>query len=383
MSEKLDLVEFRRGLHRRPELSGKELQTARTIEQALNRFGPTGLITGLGGHGVAGIFDTGRPGPTVMLRADLDALPIAEENEFAYKSETPGSAHACGHDGHMSILVGVAERLQEILPDLNGRVILLFQPAEEIAQGAKAVIEDEKFKRIDPDYVFGLHNLPGFPEGSVIIRNGEFASASQGLITRFKGKTSHAGEPQYGKSPVLAMTSAIHALMLIPAMYTPLERSALVTIIHARLGEKAFGTSPGYAEVMATFRSHRNQEMQIMEKKAEELVKGIAGTYGLEHSTEWVEVFPAICNDPESVLIVEQAAKELDMVILRPEHPFSWTEDFSYYLRHHNGAFFGLGSGKDHPQLHNPNYDFPDSIIPHGIEVYVNIVKSILGFRLK
>jgi amidohydrolase len=378
MSEKLDLVEFRRGLHRRPELSGTELQTARTIEQALNRFGPTGLITGLGGNGVAGVFDTGRPGPTVMLRADLDALPITEENDFAYKSEIPGSAHACGHDGHMSILVGVAERLQEILPDLNGRVILLFQPAEEIAQGANAVIEDEKFKRIDPDYVFGLHNLPGFPEGSVIIRNGEFASASQGLIARFKGKTSHAGEPQYGSNPVLAMTSAIHTLMSIPSLYTPLERSALVTIIHARLGEKAFGTSPGYAEVMATFRSHRNEEMEIMSARAEELIKGIAETHGLGYETEWVEVFPAVCNQDEAVDIIEKAAIEEGAEIVRPQFPFSWTEDFSYYLQRFKGAFFGLGSGIDHPQLHNPDYDFPDEITPKGIEVYLNIIKSLL-----
>lgn len=379
MSEKLDLVEFRRGLHRRPELSGKELQTARTIEQALNRFGPTGLITGLGGHGVAGIFDTGRPGPTVMLRADLDALPITEENDFAYKSETPGLAHACGHDGHMSILVGVAEKLQDILPDLNGRVVLLFQPAEEIAQGAKAVIEDKKIKQIKPDYVFGLHNLPGFPEGSVIVRNGEFASASQGFIARFNGKTSHAGEPQHGKSPVLAMTSTIHALMSIPCMYTPLERSALVTIIHARLGEKAFGTSPGYAEVMATFRSHRNEEMEVMAKKAEELVKGIAKTFGLEYQTEWVEIFPAICNYEEAVDIVEQAANGTGAEIVHPEFPFSWTEDFSYYLQKYRGAFFGLGSGVDHPQLHNPNYDFPDEIIPTGIEMFTQIIKSLLG----
>lgn len=374
----LDLIAFRKNLHRHPELSREEVQTARIIADTLKRLNPTEIITDLGGNGVAGVFDTGREGPTVMLRADLDALPITEENDLEYKSENPGVAHKCGHDGHMSILIGVAERLSEILSELKGRIVLLFQPAEEIAYGAKAVLEDEKFQRVEPDFVFGLHNLPGFPKGSVILRNREFASASQGLIVRLKGKTSHAGEPQHGLNPVLAMTSAIHGLMAIPSMSTPLERSALVTIIHARLGEVAFGTSPGYAEVMATFRSHRNEEMKVMEKKAEELVKGIAATYGLEHSTEWVEKFPAVCNNDECVEIVAQAANDTGADIIRPEFPFSWTEDFSYYLQRYKGAFFGLGAGVDHPQLHNPSYDFPDDIIPRGIEIYVNIIKFLL-----
>ncbi|MBD3284983.1 amidohydrolase [candidate division WOR-3 bacterium] len=379
MPDKIDLVRFRRNLHSRPELSREEAETAKTVAETLEKFNPTEVITGLGGHGVAGVFDTGKQGPAIMLRADLDALPIEEENDFEYISKNPGVAHSCGHDGHMSIMVGAAEQLSKILPNLKGRIVLLFQPAEEIAFGAKAVLEDEKFKRIEPDYVFGLHNLPGFPEGSIISIKGEFASASQGLVAKFKGKTSHAGEPQHGYNPVLAMTAAIHGLMAIPSMHTPIERSALVTVIHARLGEVAFGTSPGYAEVMATFRSHRNLEMQVMEARAEELIQGIAGTYGLQSSTEWVEVFPAICNNDECVGIIEHAAIDAGAEIVHPEFPFSWTEDFSYYLQRYKGAFFGLGAGVDHPQLHNPDYDFPDRIIPKGLEVYINIVKSLLG----
>jgi len=380
MPEKLDLTKFRRNLHRHPELSKEEKKTAQIIAETLESLSATEVITGLGGHGVAVVYDTGKKGLTVMLRADLDALPITEETDFEYKSRNPGVAHSCGHDGHMTIMIGVAERIRGIQPDLKGRVVLLFQPAEEIAFGAKAVIEDDKFKGIEPDYVFGLHNLPGFPEGAVILRKGEFASASQGLITSFKGKTSHAGEPQHGNNPVLAMTAAINGLMSIPSMHIPLERSALVTIIHARLGEVAFGTSPGYAEVMATFRSHRDEEMKIMSARAEELIEGIADTYSLkQHSTEWVEVFPAICNHNEAIDIVEKAAVEAGAEIARPEFPFSWTEDFSYYLQKYKGAFFGLGAGSHHPQLHNPDYDFPDQIISRGIEVYVKIVESILG----
>jgi len=376
--EKLDLVALRRELHRRPELAGGEAETARTIAEALQRFEPTRVITGLGGHGVAGVFDSGEDGPTVMLRAELDALPIAETNDLDYRSRTPGVGHKCGHDGHMTILVGVAAGVTEMRPRLKGRVILLFQPAEETARGAKAVLEDGKFSRIKPDCIFGLHNLPGFPEGAVILRRGEFASASRGLIVRLSGRTSHAGEPHHGKSPVLAVTSLIHALMDLPRRCSPLERAALVTIIHARLGEVAFGTSPGYAEVMATLRSHRDEEMESMARLAEELVAGVAQTHGLGYETEWVEEFPAVRNHDACVDVVERAAQKKGVEIVRPEFPFSWTEDFSYYLRSCDGAFFGLGAGEGHPQLHSPDYDFPDGIIPRGVEVFCEILKILL-----
>ena len=376
--EKLDLVALRRELHRRPELAGGEAETARTIAEALQRFEPTRVITGLGGHGVAGVFDSGEDGPTVMLRAELDALPIAETNDLDYRSRTPGVGHKCGHDGHMTILVGVAAGVTEMRPRLKGRVILLFQPAEETARGAKAVLEDGKFSRIKPDCIFGLHNLPGFPEGAVILRRGEFASASRGLIVRLSGRTSHAGEPHHGKSPVLAVTSLIHALMDLPRRCSPLERAALVTIIHARLGEVAFGTSPGYAEVMATLRSHRDEEMESMARLSEELVAGVAQTHGLGYETEWVEEFPAVRNHDACVDVVERAAQKKGVEIVRPEFPFSWTEDFSYYLRSCDGAFFGLGAGEGHPQLHSPDYDFPDGIIPRGVEVFCEILKILL-----
>jgi amidohydrolase len=373
------LNQLRRELHNRPELAGGEVETARTIADHLKRFEPTRVMTGLGGHGAAGVFDSGRDGPTVMLRADLDALPIQEINNFDYRSRTPGVGHKCGHDGHMTILVGVATKLPETLPELKGRVVLLFQPAEEVARGAKAVMEDDKFTEIEPDYVFGLHNLPGFPEGSIILCRGEFASASRGLVVRLSGRTSHAGEPHHGKSPVLAVTSLIHALMDLPRLCTPMERAALVTVIHVRIGEIAFGTSPSYAEVMATLRSHRDEEMEVMACRAEELVAGVARTHGLGHETDWVEEFPAVRNHDACVDIVEGAAKRIGAELIRPEFPFPWTEDFSYFLQKIPGAFFGLGAGEDHPQLHSADYDFPDQIIPRGIEMYIEILKAILA----
>ncbi|MFO8070567.1 MAG: amidohydrolase [Polyangia bacterium] len=378
MGDELDLVEFRKALHRHPELSRHEGETAGTIADALGRVGARRVIRGLGGHGVAAVLEGDEPGPTVLLRADLDALPIEEVNDFEHRSEVDGVAHKCGHDGHMTILVGTAQRLLNRLDRLRGRVVLLFQPAEEIAHGAKAVVEDPAFERIAPDYVFGLHNLPGFAAGDVVLRKGEFASASQGLIARLRGRTSHAGEPHHGRTPMHAMTALMHALADIPSLSTPLERAALVTVIHARLGEIAFGTTPGYAEVMATFRSHRNEEMEQMVRRAESLVEGLARTHELESSTEWVEIFPAVRNTDECVDVVERAARRAGAEIVWPEFPFSWTEDFSYFLLRHQGAFFGLGAGLDQPQLHSPDYDFPDRVIPRGVEMMTGIVEELL-----
>ncbi len=378
MGDTLDLVEFRKTLHRRPELSRHEEETAGTIAEALGRAGTKRVIRGLGGHGVAAVLEGSGPGPTVLLRADLDALPIEEVNDFEHRSEIDGVAHKCGHDGHMTILVGTAQSLRDRLDRLRGRVVLLFQPAEEIAHGARAVVEDPAFERIAPDYVFGLHNLPGFAAGDIVLRKGEFASASQGLVARLRGRTSHAGEPHHGRTPMHAMTSLMHALADIPSLSTPLERAALVTVIHARLGEIAFGTTPGYAEVMATFRSHRNEEMEEMVRRAESLVEGLARAHGLKSSAEWVEVFPAVRNTDECVDVVESAARRAGAEIARPEFPFSWTEDFSYFLLRHQGAFFGLGAGLDQPQLHSPDYDFPDRIIPRGVEVMTGIVEELL-----
>lgn len=372
-----NLAEIRKYLHRNPELSGKEKQTSEFISEKLKESGADEVITGLGGTGVAGVFKGKIGGIRVMLRAELDALPIPEINDFDYKSNIANVAHKCGHDGHMTILLGVASRLKEFLKNKEMTVITLFQPAEETAQGAKAVLEDEKFEQIRPDYIFGLHNLPGFPKGSIISKKGIFASASTGLIARFHGKTSHAGHPENGNNPVLSMTNTINGWLSIPAMSTPFNSAANVTVIHAKLGEIAFGTSAGEAVVMATFRAHSDEVMQQMCKKAEKIAAGNAGVYGLGHEIEYVEYFSSTVNDDNCACLVEESAKNKNFEIVNRNEPFPWSEDFGFFLKNIPGAFFGLGSGENHPQLHNPDYDFPDGITANGIEMFMDIIERV------
>lgn len=373
-----DLISFRKHLHKNAELSGKEEKTASIIIEKLKEFEPDELITNIGGFGIAAIFKGKEKGQSVLLRCDMDALPIPESNDFDYLSQNPEISHKCGHDGHMTIMIGVASSISKIKDDLKGEVILLFQPAEEIAHGAKAILEDEKWNKVKPDYVFALHNLPGFETGSVILRRGIFSSASKGLIATFKGETSHAAHPENGRSPLLAMLALIQGLIAIPGQYTKFSNSALITIIHARLGEIAFGTSPGVGEVMATLRSHFNEDMDTMTGEAFKLVAYQSDAYELESHIELVEEFPATNNDDECFDIVRESAKNLTMNILYPDNPFPWSEDFGYLTEQYKGALFGLGSGREHPQLHNSNYDFPNGIIIDGVNIFTEIVKRVL-----
>ena len=372
-----NIIEIRHKLHQIAEVSGSEKQTSDFIYRLLKQTNPDRIISNLGGYGIAAEYIGNNPNVTIMIRADIDALPISETNDLEYISNNRNVSHKCGHDGHSTILLGLAFQMREMIKELNCRVILLFQPEEETGAGANNIINDDKFADIKPDYIFGLHNLPGFPLESIIIKNGVFASASKGLSVRFHGKSSHAGHPENGKSPVLAMTGLINGLMAIPAMHTKLENAANITIVYAHLGEIAFGTAPGESTVMATFRSHRDEDMKTMTDKATKLIAGLAAMYELTYDIEWVEEFPATVNSDECNSIISQAADDLNLEIINPDIPFPWSEDFGRYTQLCKGAFFGIGAGVDSPQLHNPNYDFPDSIIQTGVDMFITILKLL------
>lgn len=374
-----DLRKLRRELHRRPEPSGDEKGTAARIAQVLTVLGVDEIRTGLGGHGVAAVLEGGAgDGPTVLLRSDMDALPIPDRTGKDWSSTVPGTGHMCGHDGHMTILTGVIDRLLGELDGLAGRIVALYQPAEEIAHGARAVLDDPAFRELEPDYVCALHNLPGFPTGAVILREGIFASASRGLILRLHGETSHAAHPEDARTPAPALAALIDGLTALPQLVTPLERAALVTVIHAELGEIAFGTTPGEAVVMATLRAHRDAEMERLGEAALRLAEGTARTWNLDWEHEWVEVFPACVNDAELTGLLAETAAGLELPVIRPAVPFPWSEDFGAFLQRYPGVLFGLGAGEEHPQLHSSRYDFPDELIEPGIGLFCGLVRRLL-----
>jgi amidohydrolase len=329
----------------------------------------------LGNTGLAFVFNGSQPGPCLMFRAELDALPITEQSDAPYASVHHGVAHVCGHDGHMAIVAGLAQKISEHRP-VKGKVVLLFQPAEEVEQGARDVVSDPAFAPIAPDMVFALHNIPGSSMHQVLLRNGPFAAASKGMTVKLTGKTSHAAEPDKGISPAKAIARIIQALDELTSDRSLFRDMVLLTIIHIRLGEVSFGTTPGYAEIMITLRAFRNEDMEMLTAKTEGLIRQIASEELLKYTFGYSEDFPAVVNDPACLGMVTEAAHALGLQTTMLTEPFRWSEDFSYFTQNYPGCLFGLGAGTSQPELHHPDYDFPDEIIETGINLFEHLYKQ-------
>lgn len=373
-----ELIELRHELHQYPEVSQQEEQTAQRILRWLDTCSPSKVIKGLGGHGIAAIFDSGKEGPSVLIRCELDALPIFEIGEPQWRSKHDGVGHLCGHDGHMSILAGLARKFSEDGPK-QGRVILLFQPAEEDGAGARAVIADPKFSEIKPDYSFALHNLPGMALHEVGIKPGPLNFASEGLRIELSGKTSHASHPEDGVSPAKAIATLIEKLPFLPQSLGKDESEALVTVVHANLGVNAFGVAPGDGMVMATLRSIDNGLQSELMAHAEELARQEANRHGLKIKLSHGEKFSDCTNDSEAADIIRKSAKKAGRKITELTKPYRWSEDFGLFGSVSKSALFVLGSGENCPQLHNPDYDFPDELIESGKELFENIARDLCG----
>lgn len=373
-SDSLSLL--RRRLHAAAELSNQEARTAALIRAELEATAPDELVTELGGHGLAAVYGATEPGPTVLLRADLDALPIGEELDLEHASRTAGVAHKCGHDGHMAIQVGVARRFAVERP-ARGRVVVLFQPAEETGEGAARVLADPRFAALAPDLCLAAHNLPGAPLGTLVVRPGTFACASTGLVIHLSGTSSHAAEPENGASPVFAASTLAMALSAIPQRHVALHELCKVTIVGLEVGGPYFGTSPGNGRVMATLRAETDALLDEVLEVCERYARGTAAANGLEVEIETVERFPATVNDPAVIAAAVEAAQGLGMAVERRAHPYSWSEDFGHFTARFPGALLGLGSGLDQPPLHHPDFDFPDALLEPSVELFVATAKRL------
>jgi amidohydrolase len=374
----IELVAWRQKLHQAPELSGEEGKTAAEVAALLGSGGADRVLTGLGGHGVAAIYAGAEPGPTIMLRAELDGLPIEETSDLPYRSRSPGKGHLCGHDGHMAILAAVARGLARRRP-ARGRVVLLFQPAEEDGSGAAAVLADPRFEEISPDFVFALHNSPGMAFGRAALAEGPMNCASRGLRVVLSGKTAHASMPEFGVSPQGALEEMLPALRGLESGGALDEDFAMVTVTHMRMGEPAFGIAPGHAELWATLRTVRDERMGKLCAGAEALVADIAGRHGLGVSFTHHDVFHHCENAPEAVAFIRRALDAEGIPHDRGNLPMRASEDFGRFGAVAPAAMFLLGSGETHPSLHNPDYDFPDDLIPIGARVLMRTARDILG----
>jgi amidohydrolase len=373
-----DLVAFRRELHRFPEISGEEEQTARRVVDFLTPTEPDAVLTGLGGHGVAMVYDSGKAGPTVLIRSEIDALPIQELSGVAYSSEVPGKSHMCGHEGHTTILAALARQLGRRRPG-SGRVVLMFQPAEETGAGAAGVVADPRYAQIQPDYAFSLHNLPGVPLGHVRLKSGVVNCASRGMRILLDGKTAHASMPETGVPPTFAVATLMPDLTALSHGTFDDDDFALVTVCHARVGEAVFGIAPGHAEIRVTLRTRLDERMAALVAAAEDLARQTADRHGLACSFDYDEIFVASLNATEAVERL-QAALDAEGVPYNEEGlPMRASEDFGIFGRTSKSAMFYLGAGETTPALHNPDYDFPDDLIPIGARVFMRAARDLLG----
>ncbi|MEM7549630.1 MAG: amidohydrolase [Bacteroidota bacterium] len=367
------LTAFRKELHQNPELSGKEFETQKCIIEFLSNFHPNRLDK-IAKTGVMAIYEGEEEGKCILVRGDIDALPIQEINEFDHKSKKTNVSHKCGHDGHTTILCGVAQLLNE-QGLKRGKVVLVFQPAEENGEGAKAVIDDPLFKDIKPDFVFALHNLPSYPLNQIVYRNGSFNASVKSIIIKLHGKTAHAAEPEMGTNPANAISELIQALKEFVNPELEDKNFALLTPIRIDMGELAYGVSAGYGELHYTLRTWGNNTMEVLQKRVEASVKNTAEHFSLKVEISWLQEFYANQNDQEVVDLIIEAARLNNLEFHEREVPFKWGEDFGLFTDRYKGAMFGIGSGEDCPALHNPDYDFPDAIIESGVKMFRTLIE--------
>lgn len=377
-SDLVELTAFRRMLHRFPEISGEERETAARIVAALEPLSPSRILTGLGGHGVAAVFDSGVAGPTVLFRAELDALPIQEINDLDWVSEVPGKGHLCGHDGHMTMLLALG-RLVARRPVARGRVVLMFQPAEEDGSGARAVVADPAFAAIKPDWAFAIHLEPGRPFGFVATRAGLMNCASQGLAIRLQGKTAHAASPEDGVSPAQAVAGLIPALDALGQGGDLDDSFRLSTLTHVNIGEPTFGIAPADALIHVTLRATQDGALADMAAQARALAEDAAARAGLSVKFAVCDAFAATVNDPAAVEVAAAAVEALGVDHGPEGLPMRASEDFGVFGWGAKAAMLCLGPGVDYAALHNPDYDFPDDIIPLGAAIFERITRDMLG----
>ena len=373
-----ELISMRRALHKMPEISGEEQETAKVVIAALSELGPDQIISEIGGHGVAAIYDSGKSGPTILFRAELDALPIQEESGVPWLSENSGKGHLCGHDGHMTILLGLG-RLLSRMPPQSGRVILMFQPAEEIGSGARAVISDPKYQSIQPDWAFAIHNEPGLPFGYVGIKPGLINCASRGLAISLHGRTSHAAEPELANTPISILPDLLQQLDALGKGGILDDAFKLTTITHLHVGEATFGITPGEADIFVTLRASQDDVITELQTAAETITTKLAEDNHLKAEFEIFDDFAASMNDAEAVAVACQAMDSLSISHGEIGVPMRASEDFGAFGWDAKAAMLCLGPGEEHPALHQPDYDFCDDLIPIGTHIFQRIVRDLLG----
>lgn len=370
-------VSIRRDLHRHPELAFRERRTAELVAARLRDWGYE-VTAGLGGTGVVATLKRGSGSKRLAIRADIDALPIREATGKPYASENDGVMHACGHDGHTTILLAAAYRLARSTV-LDGTLHLIFQPAEEIGAGARKLISEGLFDRFPADAIFGLHNWPGVPAGHFGFVEGPAMAAIDQAEVRIEGRGGHGAAPHEAVDPVLAAAHVITALQSIVARNVDPLETGVVTVgsIH---GGSASNVIPSAVDLKITTRSFRPEIRSLLEARVPALIRAQAESFGATAHVDYRLGFPPVINDVEKTRFVRGVAAEFfgETRVVVDFRPRTASEDFSFYLDEVPGSFLFVGNGEGAP-LHSPQYDFNDAIIAPTASLWVHLAERFLS----
>ena len=369
---------WRRELHANPELQFDTFKTSEFVEGKLREFGCDEIATGIGRTGVVGIIngrETGS-GRTVGLRADMDALPIHEATGLEYASVTNGVMHACGHDGHTSMLLGAAKYLAETR-NFNGRIALIFQPAEEGGGGGKEMVDDGLMDDFGIGEVYGMHNMPGLEPDEFAIRSGPFFAAADTFAIDVEGQGGHAAKPHAALDPTVAAAHMVLALQSIVSRNVDPKSSLVVSVTSFRTETDAFNVIPGKVGLKGTVRSFEDSVAALAEDRIREIATKTAAAFSLVSQVEYMKGYPVMANSPTETGFAGEAAMRVTGKLNDCMEQIMGAEDFAFMLNARPGAYICVGNGDSSP-LHHEKYDFNDETIPSGCSWWVEIAESRL-----
>ncbi len=375
-----ELTGWRRDLHAHPELGFEEQRTADFVARKLREFGIQ-VHTGIGGTGVVGVLRVGNETGAIGLRADMDALPILEENTFDHRSRHDGVMHACGHDGHTTMLLGAAKYLAET-HDFRGQVNFIFQPAEEGIGGARAMIDDGLFKDFPCDAIYAMHNAPGMPVGNFGVKAGVVAAAGAFFDIDLKGRGAHGAHPDHGVDPIVVGAQLVTALQSVVARNVRPATPAVLSVTQFHGGD-AYNVIPGAVRLSGTVRTFATGVMDAIRERMEELAHGTAAAFGAEAAVDFRVIFHPVVNDAKAAETAAGVCAELvgEAQVRRDLPPGTGSEDFSFMLEEVPGCYLliGNGDGDQVRPVHNPGYDFNDDALTLGASFFARVVERELG----
>jgi amidohydrolase len=375
-----DFIQLRRDLHAHPEIGFEEHRTSEIVAQHLAAYGCE-VHRGVGGTGVVGVLRQGNGAGRVGLRADMDALPIHEATDLPYRSQTAGVMHACGHDGHTTMLLSAARYLAETRR-FDGTVHFIFQPAEEGVGGARAMLKDGLFERFPCDAVFGMHNAPGIPIGEFAIRPGPMMAGGAFFDITVTGRGSHGARPEDGIDPVLAAAHITTALQAIVARTLSPADTAVISATAIHAGD-AYNVIPQQAFIRGTARAFSDTVMTQIEQAMRRTIEGVAAGLGAQAQLDFRHIFAPLVNEPANTTLIADVAAELvgETKVNRARAPLMGSEDFSFMLQACPGAYINIGNGAEghgSVPVHNPQYEFNDAALTLGAGLYAGLVERRL-----